>query len=65
MGKRKGWWMAVIASIAILMINVPTQFIRTKTLDYFYGALLAIGVLVFAMLPYFKKHLLEEETPEV
>ncbi len=64
MGKRKGWWMAVISSIAILMINVPTQFIRTKTLDYFYGALLAIGVLLFTVVPYFKKHLLEDETQE-
>lgn len=64
MGKRRGWWMAVISSIAILMINVPTQFIRTKTLDYFYGALLAIGVLVFTLIPYFKKQLLEEKSPE-
>ncbi len=61
-GKRKGWWMAVIASIAILAINVPTQFIRTKTLDYLYGALLAIGVLFFLLVPFFKKHLLVEET---
>ena len=60
-GKRKGWWLAVTGSIAILMINVPTQFIRTKTLDYFYGALLAIGVLVFTLVPYFKKALLEDE----
>ena len=56
--------MAVISCIAILMINVPTQFICTKTLDYFYGDLLAIGVLVFTMIPYFKKHLLEDESPE-
>ncbi len=60
-GKRKGWWLAVTGSIAILMINVPTQLIRTKTLDYFYGAILAIGVLVFTLIPYFKKHLLEDE----
>jgi len=60
-GKRKGWWLAVTGSIAILMINVPTQFIRTKTLDYLYGALLALGVLVFTLVPYFKKHLLEDE----
>ncbi|MCD4801666.1 MAG: hypothetical protein K8R16_01875 [Anaerolineales bacterium] len=60
-GKRKGWWLAVTGSIAILMINVPTQLIRTKTLDYFYGAILAIGVLVFTMVPYFKKALLEDE----
>lgn len=64
MGKRRGWWMAVLAACAILMINVPTQFIRTKTLDYFYGALLAIGVLIFTAVPFFKKHLLEDEAPE-
>lgn len=52
-GKRKGWWLAVTGAIAILMINVPTQFIRTKTSDYLYGSLLAIGVLFFMMVPYF------------
>ena len=57
-GKKKGWWFAVTGSIAILMINVPTQFIRTKTLDYLYGSLLALGVLVFMLIPYFKKRLL-------
>jgi hypothetical protein len=33
-GRRKGWWLAVIGTISILMINIPTQFFRTKTLDY-------------------------------
>jgi hypothetical protein len=64
MGKRKGWWMAVIPSITILMINVPTQFFRTKTLDYLYGSLLALGVLFFTMIPYFKKHLITEDSAE-
>ena len=59
-GKRKGWWLAVIATIAILMIDVPTQFFRTKTMDYLYGSVLALGVLIFTMVPYFKKHLLED-----
>ena len=63
-GKRKGWWMAIIAAITILMINIPTQFFRTKTLDYLYGSLLAIGVLVFTMIPYFKRHLLTNEADE-
>jgi len=61
-GRRKGWWLAVIAAIAILAINVPTQILRTKTLDYLYGALLAAGVLVFTLTPYFKKRLLVDET---
>jgi hypothetical protein len=60
-GKRRGWWLALIGSIAILAINIPTQIFRTKTLDYLYGALLAIGVLVFLLVPFFKKHLLVDE----
>ena len=63
-GKRKGWWIAIIPTITILMINIPTQFFRTKTLDYLYGSLLAIGVLVFLMVPYFKKKLITGEAPE-
>ena len=63
-GKRKGWWLVTIAAIAILMIDVPTQIFRTKTLDYLYGSLLAIGVLVFTQVPYFKKRLLVEEVTE-
>lgn len=59
-GKRKGWWFAVIGAISILMINIPTQFFRTKTLDYLYGAILATGLLVFLLVPYFKKYLLSE-----
>lgn len=60
-GKRKGWWLAVIGTTAILAIDAFTQIFRTKTLDYLYGSLLALGVLLFTVLPYFKKHLLREE----
>lgn len=63
-GKRKGWWLAVVGAVSILAINVPTQIIRTKTMDYLYGALLAIGVLVFMLVPVLKKHLLEEAEDE-
>lgn len=65
-GNRKGWWLAWIGAFAILIINVPTQFIRTKTLDYLYGALLSLGVLVFLLVPFLKQRLLVEEvTPPV
>ncbi len=60
-GRRKGWWLAVIGTTAILAIDVFTQIFRTKTLDYLYGSLLALGVLLFTVLPYFKKHLIREE----
>ena len=60
-GQRRGWWLAIISAITILMIDAPTQFIRTKTLDYLYGSLLAVGVLIFTMIPYFKQHLFDDE----
>ena len=60
-GRRRGWWLAVIGTCAILAIDAPTQFFRTKTLDYLYGSLLALGVLFFTVVPYFKKHLLTDE----
>lgn len=62
LGKRQGWWLAFIASVSILAINVPTQFIRTKTLDYLYGSLLALGVLVFLLAPVLKENLLYAES---
>jgi hypothetical protein len=63
-GQRRGWWLAVIAAVTILTINVPTQFIRTSTLDWLYGSLLAAGVLIFTAVPYFKRHLLAEPLAE-
>ncbi|NIW49396.1 MAG: hypothetical protein GWN30_32905 [Gammaproteobacteria bacterium] len=59
-GRRRGWWLAVIGAVAILAIDAPTQFIRTKTLDYLYGSLLAIGVIFFTVVPYFKDRLLQD-----
>ena len=59
-GRRRGWWLAVIATVAILAIDIPTQFFRTKTLDYLYGALLGLGVLLFTAMPYFRQHLLND-----
>ena len=64
-GRRKGWWLAITGAFTILTIDVFTQIFRTKTLDYLYGSLLAIGVLIFTMVPYFKKHLLEESSDSV
>ena len=57
-GRRRGWWLAFIGTVAILAIDIPTQFFRTKTLDYLYGSLLGLGVLVFLVVPFFKQHLL-------
>jgi len=65
MRKRSGWYLAFIAATAILVIDAPTQIIRTKTLDYLYGSLLAIGVLLFINLPLFKQALIGERRSRI
>ena len=56
--KKNGWWLALIAALTIVTIDIPTQIIRTKTLDYLVGALLAAGLV--ALLLIFKDRLISE-----
>ena len=57
--KKNGWWLAFVAAFTIVTINIPTQIIRTKTLDYLIGALFAAGLL--ALLLIFKHRLIDED----
>lgn len=65
--KKTGWYLTLIASVSVLAIDLPTQLIRTKTMDYLYGAILAALLLVFLLLPSFKRILIQESSnkPEV
>jgi hypothetical protein len=62
MRKRAGWWLAFVGALSVLLVDVPTQIVRTKTMDYLYGALLAGGVLLFLNIPSFKAYLLGQKT---
>jgi len=57
MRKESGWWLALIAALSALLVDLPTQLVRMKTLDYLYGSLLAAGLLVFLLLPAFRGRL--------
>jgi hypothetical protein len=61
MRRSSGWWLAFLAAMAILVIDAPTQIVRTKTLDYLYGSLLSAGVLVWLSLPAFKVRLVRPQ----
>ena len=61
MRKKSGWWLALIGALSILAIDAPAQIIRTKTLDYLYGSLLAIGLIILLMIPPFKERLIAGE----
>jgi hypothetical protein len=63
-----GWWLALIAAVSILAIDIPTQIIRTTltdatSLDYLYGALLALGLLIPLLYPPFRRALLDLPAP--
>ncbi|HNR02129.1 MAG TPA: hypothetical protein PKK59_06325 [Anaerolineaceae bacterium] len=63
--KVEGWWMAVIAAVSLVVMNIPTQIIRTlrtdaTSVDYLIGAGLSLVLLVILLLPKFKKALFEE-----
>jgi hypothetical protein len=63
--KEKGWWIALVAALSILAIDIPAQFIRTTTLDYLYGALLALGLAASLLFPKFKVALISTTLDKV
>jgi len=63
--KKTGWYFALIAALSAFAIDLPTQLIRTKTMDYLYGAILAVGLLIFLSIPSFKRMLLQAPSEEV
>ncbi|MCJ7569107.1 MAG: hypothetical protein MUO58_16420 [Anaerolineales bacterium] len=50
------WWL-LIASLSVLIIDAYTEYIRTKTLDYLYGAHPAAWLLLFLLFPTFNARL--------
>ena len=56
---KSGWWLALVSALSIITINVPTQIIRTSTLDYLVGVVLATGLLAFLLI--FKSRLVDED----
>ena len=61
--KKNGWWLALVAALTVVSINIPTQIIRTKTPDYIIGAILAAVLL--ALLLIFKDRLIGKDTSKV
>lgn len=58
--RKEGWYLALIGALSILLIDAPTQLIRTNTYDYLYGSLLSIGVLLWLSIPMFRERLVGE-----
>jgi hypothetical protein len=68
--KFSGWWLGIIAASSVLVIDIPTQVIRTvltdsTSLDYLMGAGLAAGFLFSLLFPKFKAVLIDQESQVV
>ena len=62
--KVSGWWLAFIAGVSIIAIDLPTQVIRTlltdaTSIDYLMGSVLAAGLLFSLLFPKFKKAIVD------
>ena len=65
--KVDGWWMALVAAVSLVTINIPTQIIRTSmtsatSVDYVIGAGLSLVLLVILLIPRFKDALFTVES---
>jgi len=65
--KVEGWWMALVAAVSLVTINIPTQIIRTTmtdatSVDYVIGAGLSLVLLVILLIPRFKDALFTVES---
>ena len=65
--KVEGWWMALVAAVSLVAINIPTQIIRTTmtaatSVDYVIGAWLSLVLLVILLIPRFKDALFTVES---
>ena len=58
--KALGWWMSLVVGVTLIIANLPTQIIRMETVDFLFAAIFGAVLLVFLLLPKFKKDLIEE-----
>jgi len=58
--KKSGWYLALIGGAVALLVSGATHYVRHATLDYLYGALMGLSMVVMMLIPFFKKRILEQ-----
>jgi hypothetical protein len=53
----EGWYLALIAGLAVALANFPTHIIRMQTSDFFVAGSLGLGLAVVTLIPTFRKAL--------
>lgn len=62
LGEKKisGWYAGLIGGLVTLVASGATHYVRHATLDYLYGALMGLSLVVMFLVPLFKQRLLNE-----
>lgn len=60
--KRTGWYLATIGGLLALIISGVTHYVRHATLDYLYGSLMGLSIVVMMLIPFFKERLLTQDS---
>ncbi|MCI0474945.1 MAG: hypothetical protein L0Y55_01745 [Anaerolineales bacterium] len=60
LGKRQvsGWYIGLIAGLATAVSSIVVHFVRSTTLDYLYGSLIGLAVVVLLLVPQIKQRVL-------
>jgi hypothetical protein len=66
LGRRSesGWYAAIIGGLVALVVSGATHYVRHATLDYLYGALMGLSLVVMMLIPVFKERLLTVYTEQ-
>lgn len=64
LGRRKqsGWYTALIGGLAAFVVSGATHYVRHATLDYLYGSLMGLSIVVMLLIPGIKVRLLNAYT---
>jgi len=60
--KMSGWYAGLIGGLVTVFASGATHYVRHATLDYLYGALMGLSIVVMLLIPFFKQRLVEDET---
>jgi len=59
--KMSGWYAGLIGGLVTIFASGATHYVRHATLDYLYGALMGLSIVVMLLIPFFKQRLVEDE----
>lgn len=60
LGRRResGWYAAIIGGLVAFVVSGATHYVRHATLDYLYGSLMGLSIVIMLLIPVFKTRLL-------